>query len=120
MAGQPFQWTPDLRTMIEQFFGFQLRTIPRESDVSVGATAVQLGHWARARIAVGLCNNGSAAVMISFQPTVTATTGIQLAAGQNIFFGWYLDNETVFYDLYGISTAGTNSVHVVEYVASGS
>lgn len=120
MAGPgPFQWTPDVRTLIELFFGTQIRTAPREADVSVGATAVLIGANARTRTAVGIGNNGTANVQWSFQPGVTATTGMPLPPGQSIFFGWYLDNENVSYDLYVISSSGTNSVHVVEYVTAG-
>ena len=118
-APAPFQWTPDIRTLIELFFGAQIRTAPREQDVSVGANVVQLGQWARTRSAIGLGNNGSAAVQWSFSPNVTSTTGMPLPAGQTIFFGWYLDNETVTYDIYAVSSAGTNSVHVIEYVMAG-
>lgn len=118
-APAPFQWTPDLRTLIELFFGTQIRVQPQESDVSVGATPVQLGQFARTRVNVALSNNGGNPVAIGFSNQVTATTGIPLAIGQTVFFNWYIDGEIVTRDIWAISSAGTNSVHVIEYSTAG-
>jgi hypothetical protein len=93
--------------------------VPQESDVTVGTSAVKLGTQANIRIAVGISNSGAATIAVGFTNAVTATTGIQVAAGSSLFFNWINDGETVNSDLWAISAGSGNGVHVVEYKLSG-
>lgn len=110
---------PDLRTLIAAYFGLQVRVVPRESDVSVGAAAVQLGQFANGRTAVGYSNTSANPVALGFTSGVTLTTGIILPASASLFFSWYYDNEIVFQPMWAIAGSPGNGIHVVEYVIMG-
>ncbi len=109
----------DVRTLLEVYYGLQLRTRPRESDVSVGTTAVTLGQFARMRLAINLGNTGGNTVFVGFSSAVTITTGIPVPAGGFMSLNWIPDNELVMQDLWAISSLAGNGVHVVESVVEG-
>jgi hypothetical protein len=107
------------REAIELYRGFSLLTSPYESDVTVGTTAAKLGNYANTRLAVIVSNASNTAISVGFSSKVTATTGIQVAAGATLSFNWLTDGELVMSDLYAISTSSSLAVHVVESVLSG-
>lgn len=109
----------EARQLIEIYFGTKIVSIPRESDVTVGTTAVKLGTHANTRIAVALSNSGAAAIAVGFSNAVTSTTGIIVASNGFLFMNWREDQETVNSDLWAISGSAGNGVHVVEYELSG-
>lgn len=123
MAGSsPLQGIPnvrDARELVEIYFGIRVTVRPIEHDVSVGATAVQLGKIGNKRVGVILGNNGAAAVAVAFNSNVTATTGIIIPSNGTYFSNWFQDGEMIFYDIWGISVTGTNGIHVVEYELQG-
>lgn len=109
----------DARQLIEFYFGTRITTVPRESDVTVGTTAVKLGTRANTRIAVAISNSGGAAIAVGFSNAVTSTTGIIVISNGFMFLNWREDQETVNSDLWAVSGSAGNGVHVVEYELSG-
>jgi hypothetical protein len=107
------------RELIEIYYGTKIQTRAHQTFPTVGTSVVQLGVYANIRTAIGISNAGAATIAVSFKNTVTATTGIQLAAGQTLFMSWNSDGESVSQDLYAISGSSGNAVFVVEYVLSG-
>jgi hypothetical protein len=105
--------------LIELYRGTAIITTPQESDVTVGTTAVKLGKYANTRVAVIISNASNTTIAVGFTSNVTATTGIQVAAGASLSFSWLTDGELVMSDLYAISTSSSLAVHVVESVLSG-
>lgn len=109
----------DVRTLLEAYYGLQLRTRPRESDVTVGTTAVGLGQFPRSRLAIYISNNGANAIFIGFGSTVAVNTGIQVPANGFTSLTWIPDNELLIQDMFAISSAAGNGVHVIESVVEG-
>jgi hypothetical protein len=107
------------RELIELYRGVRITTSPQESDVTVGTAALKLGNYANTRIGLVVSNASASTISIRFHNTVTATTGVQLAAGATMFMNWLDDSETISSDLYAISSGSNLAVHVVEYVLSG-
>lgn len=109
----------DARELIEFYYGIKITTIPRESDATVGTTAVKLGSNANTRTAIQISNAGAATIAVGFSNSVTATTGIQVDPGGFLEMAWLTDQELVNSDIWAISAAAGNAVHVVESVLSG-
>ena len=107
------------RELIELYFGTKIQTRPQESAVTVGTSVKQLGTVANIRTAIGISNSGAATIAIAFNNKVTATTGIQLAAGGSFYMSWLSDQETINSDIYAISGSAGNVVYVLEYMLSG-
>jgi hypothetical protein len=84
-----------------------------EADVTVGTTAIWLAPRGGAIIERIITNNGAAAIAISTLTSVTATKGIQLAAGGTLSFQALEDFDLATCDLYAISSGAGNSVHVI-------
>lgn len=106
------------RELLEIDYGVSVVTQPRESDPTVGTTAVKLGTYANSRLGFYLSNNGANPIYIGFSPGVTAGAGIQVAAGGFFSTTWRMDGELVNSEVWAISGAAGNSVHVVESVLS--
>ncbi len=109
----------DVRTLLAEYYGIQLRTRPRESDVTVGTTAVALGQFTRSRLNIYISNNGANPIFIGFSSAVAVNTGIQVPANGFTALTWIPDNELVIQDMFAISSAAGNAVHVVESVVEG-
>lgn len=107
------------RELIELYYGTKIAIRVVESDVTVGTSVVQLGKNANIRTGIALCNTGGAAVAVGFNNGVTVTTGIILVTNQSMYLNWQADGEAVSQDLWAISSASGNGVHVIEYVLSG-
>ena len=120
--GDRYQHGPiatDVRDLLWHYYGLQLRTRPRESDVTVGTTAVQLGQFTRSRLNIYISNNGANAIFIGFSSSVAVNQGIQVPANGFTSLTWIPDNELVMQDMFAISSVGGNAVHVVETVVEG-
>lgn len=107
------------RELIEIYFGSKIQIKAQESDVTVGTSVVKLGSYANIRTGIIISNSGSNVVALGFNNAVSATTGIQLAAGGTLSLTWLADGELATNDLWAISTASGNGVHVIESVLSG-
>jgi hypothetical protein len=105
--------------LLAAWFGYSLPLDPTLSDVTVGVTAVKLWN-ANARRAKGIISHfGGANIALGHSAAVTATTGIQFSPGQTIELDWQEDYDTVTEELWGISAAAGNAVHVEEELMTG-
>lgn len=107
------------RDLIAYYYRNIIELRPNESVVTVGTSAVKVGSFARQRVAVLFCNNGSVAVYLGFSPSVSTTQGIQLAAAQTVSFSWPWDGELVMQDFWAISGSAAQSLYCLESVLSG-
>lgn len=107
------------RDLVAEAYGAIIELRPNESVVTVGTSAVAVGTFARQRVAVLFCNNGSAALYIGFSPSVSTTRGIQLAVGQSVSFMWPWDGELVMQDFWAISGSASQSLYCLESVLTG-
>lgn len=107
------------RDLIAETYGAIVELRPQESVVTVGTSAVAVGKFARQRVAVLFCNNGSVIIYLGFNPAIATGQGIQLAVGQSVSFMWPWDGELVMQDYWAITTSGSQSLYVLESVLSG-
>src|SRR5690242_9158625 len=91
------------RDLIAGYYGFEINLRPQESTVTVGTSAVQVGKFARQRVAVTFSNPGAAAILIGFSPGVTTTNGLTIGAGAFVSYTWSNDGELVMQDFWAIS-----------------
>lgn len=91
-----------------------------ETDVTVGTSAILLAKRNGATVERIITNNGAAAIFISSRVGVAANTGIQLAAGGTLSFEARADFDLASCDLFAISTAAGNAVHVIAVNLVGS
>lgn len=115
-APQPLQ----VLELLTAYYGCIPRTIPRESDLSPGASALVCGTYPGQRMGILISNTGSNQVAVGFSAAVTLTTGIAILAGYALEFNFLTDLQLVTYPLWVIATGGaTSTVHVVENVFAG-
>ena len=116
----PDYYTPQsTRDLLEEVYGACIELRPNETVVTVGTTAAGVGKFARQRVAVLFCNNGTAAIYLGYSSSVSTTQGIQLAPGQSVSFMWPWDGELVMQDYWAISGSASQSLYVLESVLSG-
>ena len=90
-----------------------------ETDVTVGTTVVQLARGNGRRIWLTMTNWGAAAISLSVNPAVTATTGLIIPPNGYLNFSWRADADLSTAQIYAISGGAGNSVHVSEQVLVG-
>lgn len=106
------------RELLELDYGASVVTQPRESDATVDTTAVRLGTYANGRLGIYITNNGANPIFIGFSNAVAVNTGLQVGAGGFFSMTWRMDGELVNSELWAISGAAGNPVHIVESVLS--
>ena len=84
-----------------------------ETDSTVGTSVTQIAKRNGACVERIITNNGAAAIFVSSKVGVAANTGIQLAAGGTLSFQVKVDFDLASCDLFAISTAAGNAVHVI-------
>jgi hypothetical protein len=104
------------RSLIGWYYDAEIRLDPRESTVTVGTTAVAIGKYANQRSAILLGNCGTTAIVVGFSASVTSGAGIPIAGGAWFSFNWFQDNEIVMRDMFAISSAGGQTLYVLESV----
>ena len=72
------------RDFIAKFYDTAAISAPRNSNYTIGTTAIPIGTAAFQRLAFVLCNTGDVNIAISFDPAVTITTGQLLLAGRHL------------------------------------
>lgn len=93
------------------------QTYARESDVTVGTSVVRLAPNNPNRIELILTNYGQAVVALVLSNAGTATTGIAIAPnGGTATLLVTEDGELTFQEIFGVSAAANNAVHVVEII----
>jgi hypothetical protein len=107
------------RDLIELYFGTQLRVQPRESTPTATTTASKIDSWEHVRLAVTVCNNGTANVTLAFIGATLATAGVVLAAGQSVTWNWFLDGELAMRGINALASSGAQQLYVIESVLSG-
>jgi hypothetical protein len=103
-----------VRDLILYNFGTEIRVYPKESNPSVGTTALAIGAFANVRVALTVANPGSNTVYLGYSTSVSATFGFPLAAGQFLTWNWYIDGEIVMAAMFAIAGSSSNPLYVVE------
>jgi len=104
------------RSLIGWYYNAEIRLQPYESTVTVGTSAVAIGKYANQRSAILLGNCGTTAIVVGFSSGVTSSAGIPIAGGGWFSFNWFADNELVMRDMWAISSAGGQTLYVLESV----
>lgn len=107
------------RDFVLAYFETLATTIPRETDYTVGTTAVQLGTVGSPRLGYIISNTGSVNAAIGFSANVTITTGLLLLQGGTFKTWWFEDLELVGYPIWAIGASASATLHMVENQISG-
>src|SRR6185437_3442021 len=105
----PFNST---RTLVEAYFGFQIRLGIKETSLTVGTTAVAAGADGPQRAAITFGNCGSNLIVVGFSPSVTATSGFPVPINGFLTFNWFLDGELVMGQFYAISGSSSQTLYI--------
>lgn len=108
------------RELVTLQYGSELECRVRETDVTVGTSAVQLAVMDGARIWLSIQNAGAATVYVSTLSTVAVNQGFIVPSGGYLFFNWKDDLEFPAMGLWAISSGAGNNVHVVRQILTGS
>lgn len=107
------------RDFVLAYFETLATTIPRETDYTVGTSAVQLGTVGAPRLGYIISNTGSVNAAIGFSAGVTITTGLLLLQGGVFKTWWFEDLELVGYPIWAIGASASATLHMVENQISG-
>jgi hypothetical protein len=122
MASFPDAGIPNVlsaRDFLIKQYGFLATTGPKESDYTVGATAVAIGSGKGQRLAYIVSNTGTVNVALAFNAAPTITTGILLQPGAAFISTWYYDLEVVGLPLWAIGASAGATLHMVENMIQG-
>jgi hypothetical protein len=109
-----------VQDLLAAFYGGAFVTNPLESDFTIGTTAVMLNsNGPGVRVKAALSNTGSTNIAISFNPTLTITTGILLLPAGYLELDWYYDGDLVSRPLYAISAGAGGTLHMLERFLAG-
>jgi hypothetical protein len=101
------------RDFLASLYGDEMVSSLDETDVTVGTSAILIAKRNGSCIERIISNNGAAAIFVSSKVGVAANTGIQLAANATLSFTAREDFDLASCDLFAISTAANNPVHVI-------
>ena len=109
-----------LQDINQAFYGAKIDTLPKESDFTIGTTAVALDSLIRRDcIWRALSNTGTTTIAISLQQSLTITTGIVIPANALLLMEWRVDGDLVNRPWFGISSAGGGTLHMLERYIAG-
>lgn len=109
-----------VQDLLVNFYGGAFVTEPEESDYTIGTATVALGvKNPGIRVGVILSNTGASNLAVSFKSPLTITTGIFILPGRYFRLDWYYDGDLVSRPLFGISSAGGGTLHMIERFLMG-
>ncbi|HVI11030.1 MAG TPA: hypothetical protein VND65_22285 [Candidatus Binatia bacterium] len=109
-----------LQDILESFYGAKIDALPKESDFTIGTTAVPLDSLVRRDcIWRALSNTGSTTIAISLQNSLTITTGIPIAPNGFLLMEWRVDQDLVNRPWFAISSAAGGTLHMIERFIAG-
>jgi hypothetical protein len=106
------------RGLIDTYYGTQIRLQPFETVLTVGTSSVVAGKLGNQRVAVLYCNPGSTQITLGLSAGVTAGNGYTLGQNGVLRFDWVNDGEMVMQQFYAISSAGGQTLYILESVLS--
>jgi hypothetical protein len=105
----------DVQTLLAEFYGGSLITLPHDSDYTIGTTPTALNSGrGLQRIGVLISNTGATNFAISYSPTITITTGVLLLPGGTFNSDWYYDGDLISRALYAVSSGAGGTLHMIE------
>ena len=90
-------------------------TVANENVVSVGTTRQTLLRNNPNRVSWAMINEGLNDVRVTFDPSISSTSGWLLSASGGIILSdWETDGDTVGYEIFGIAVGAPNNVRIRE------
>lgn len=101
------------REFVAAQYGDELVSNILETDVTVGVAAIQIAKRDSAVIERIISNNGAQSIFIGTRSSVALNQGIPLASGSTLSITARDDFDLASCDLFAISAAAGNPVHVI-------
>lgn len=109
-----------LQDINEAFYGAKIDTLPKESDFTIGTTAVALDSLIRRDcIWRALSNTGTTTIAIALNNALTITTGIVIPSGGFLLMEWRVDGDLVNRPWFAISSGAGSTLHMIERFIAG-
>ena len=105
--------------MVAAWFGIDVRTLPRETDTTVGTSSVRIDAYPRQRMGIIISNTGANSMVFGWSSSMVYPNGILLQAGFAFQLTWQDDMELLLHGINAISTGSGTTCHVVENVLAG-
>jgi hypothetical protein len=105
--------------LLTQWYGSWLKTRRVINDFTIAQTALRICTADPSRVLLSLTNWSANTIAFGENRNITATTGLALAAGTTVTIEWLTDLDLQTTEIWAISAAGSNPLHVVESLLVG-